>query len=124
MCASDQGPALSSDDLDQLLELAAQADADGRMPADPAWVPTYDLAWAAAEGWRWRAGRVASEVAWSADGLTVQAQQARDGALAMAATWSARSGRAGSVVSVPLTAAGQRPRRWPSWVVNAPELDE
>jgi len=40
-------PALSEDDLNMALAGAIVPDAEGRLPGDPDWEPTYDLEWAA-----------------------------------------------------------------------------
>jgi len=52
-------PTLSDDEIETLLALASVVDADGLIPSDAGWTATYDLNRAAAEGWRWKAGKVA-----------------------------------------------------------------
>lgn len=49
----------------------------------PAWVPTWDLNAAAAEGWRWKAAKVANQFQFSADGQSFQRQQVYDHCLTM-----------------------------------------
>jgi hypothetical protein len=61
-------PVLSADDLDDLVDAAARADADGLYRNDPAWTPTWDLNAAAAEGWARKASKAASNFNFSEDG--------------------------------------------------------
>lgn len=49
-----------------------------------AWALTVDLAAAAAEGWRWKAGRCSNRFAFSADGERVDHQQVMEHCLKMA----------------------------------------
>jgi hypothetical protein len=66
-------PALSSDELTDLLALAAIVDAVGKTPADAGWTPTYSpnaLNGAAAEGWRWKAGKLGDGETFSGDGAS------------------------------------------------------
>ena len=49
MVDADATPALTEADLNTALAMSRIADPDGRPPADPDWVPTWDLYWAAAE---------------------------------------------------------------------------
>jgi hypothetical protein len=67
MVAASERPVLSLDDLDALLAAWAVPDQDGRLPQDPTWSGTWDLNAAAADGWRWKAGRVAGDFTFSAD---------------------------------------------------------
>lgn len=60
MCAAASDPILEDEDLDELLRGARRRDADGVSPSESGWTPTWDLNAAAAEGWRWKAGRVTS----------------------------------------------------------------
>lgn len=56
-------PVLDDDDLDDLVSFMAVPDEDGNEPADEEWEPTYDrrrLAFAAAEAYERKAGRVAN----------------------------------------------------------------
>jgi hypothetical protein len=56
-------PVLDEDDLEDLAALMAVPDEDGRAPSDDDWVPTYTrnrLAYAAAEAFERKAGRVAN----------------------------------------------------------------
>ena len=74
MCAADYDPTLSAADLTRLLAMAARPDEYDLAPTDDGWTPTYDLSYAATEGWRWKAGRVAERVGFNLDGGTVHRQ--------------------------------------------------
>lgn len=57
-------PRLSEDDITVLLLRAAVLDVDGLRPSDDGWTATYSpvlLNAAAAEGWRWKAGRLTAD---------------------------------------------------------------
>ena len=71
MTAAAESPALTDQEITDLLTLWARPDSAGRLPGDTGWVPTYDLNGAAAEGWRWKAGKVAGNFNFAADGQTV-----------------------------------------------------
>lgn len=68
MTAWDMRPALTEADLNALLDQFRTVDAEGRLVGDSAWAGAYNLNAAAAEGWRWKAGRVAGDFSFSADG--------------------------------------------------------
>lgn len=74
MVAASERPVLSAgdapSDLETLLDMFQRPDADGLMPDDTGWTPTWDLNAAAAEGWRWKAARVAGDFTFSADGAS------------------------------------------------------
>ena len=53
-------PALTEDEVEDLLESAGIADADGFGPNDEEWTPTYDLNKAAADAWLIKAARAAA----------------------------------------------------------------
>jgi hypothetical protein len=76
MTAADSAPVLSADELEALLAMCRLADSAGLAPAETDWVPTYDLNRAAAEGWRWKAGKLAgSAYDFTADGATFNRSQ-------------------------------------------------
>ena len=62
MTAWDADPALTEDELDELLSGAALADAAGLAPLNEEWTPTYDINSAAARAWLVKAGRSATTV--------------------------------------------------------------
>lgn len=71
MVAWDAEPALSPDEMGMLVDVARRADADGLAPSDTGWAPTWDLNAAAAEGWRWKAAKVANRYSVSTDGQSL-----------------------------------------------------
>ncbi len=71
MTAADKDPVLTELELDELVLMARRADSDGLIITDADWTPTYDLNAAAAEGWRWKAGKAASDVTFTTDGQSV-----------------------------------------------------
>lgn len=100
MTAAGSDPVLSGDELDDLLAMCRLADAAGRAPADPDWAPTWDLNRAAAEGWRWKAGKAAARFDADTDGTRLSRSQITEHCLAMAAQYARRV-----VTSVPLAGA-------------------
>lgn len=59
MTGSGSDPVLSSSELDDLLTEYKVADSAGRSVGTVGYVPTWDLFGAAAEGWHWKAAKVA-----------------------------------------------------------------
>lgn len=57
------------------------------------WLPSYDLNAAAAEGWRWRAAKVADAYDFSTDGQSFDRSQLQAHALKMADYYAARVGQ-------------------------------
>lgn len=70
MVLADEEPALSEEQLSDLVELARRPDADGHTYLDgtAVWTPTWDLNFAAAEGWRRKAGIAAARFSFAEDG--------------------------------------------------------
>lgn len=68
MTAAAREPVLDDADIDALLALASIPDAAGLHATDAGWTATYDLNYAAAEGWRWKAGEAAASYAFTMDG--------------------------------------------------------
>ncbi len=62
MTAWDIDPALTEDELGDLLAGAALADTAGLAPLNEEWTPTYDLNTAAAQAWLVKAARAAATV--------------------------------------------------------------
>ena len=60
MTAWEVAPALTEDELDELLEKASMMDGDQNVPSSLGWSPTYDLNSAAAAGWMIKAGRAST----------------------------------------------------------------
>lgn len=90
MTAAATAPELTDGDLDELVLVARRPDAEGRVDGDDGWEPTWALGVAAAEGWRWKAGRVADRVDFSADGTRLSRSQLVDHCLRMADVYGRR----------------------------------
>lgn len=67
MVAATYEPTLDVTELADLVDLARRPDADGNLPDATGWVPTWDLNYAAAEGWSWKAGKAAADFDYSDD---------------------------------------------------------
>lgn len=79
--APDDDPALSTDELVELLQLAGTRDSDSRAPSDDDWVPTYSVRGcyaAVAEGWAIKRGKTVGRFEFTTDGQTFRRQQVRD----------------------------------------------
>ena len=61
-------PALSADEVTDLVNVAARPDTDGYDRTDDAWTPTWDLNAAAAEGWSRKASLAANLFNFAEDG--------------------------------------------------------
>lgn len=93
MVAASSRPVLSSDDLTALLDLHRVPDADGLLVNEAGYTDTWDadcLNGAAAEGWRWKAGRVAGDFDFSADGASYSKGEVMAKCLEMEAHYLAR----------------------------------
>jgi hypothetical protein len=75
MTAAGAEPVLEETDLGQLLAGFARPDSEGRAPTDLNWAPAYDYNAAAAEGWRWKAGKASEMIAADLDGAKLSAEQ-------------------------------------------------
>lgn len=60
LAAWETEPALSEDEINELLAAASLEDREGRAPVNEEWTPTYDLTAAAASAWLIKAGRASS----------------------------------------------------------------
>jgi len=83
-------PVLATADLDDLVLLAARRDADGLFPDDDDWTPTFDYNAGAAEGWRWKAARVAAAYDYAVDGQSVWRSQMFEHCMEMARHYARR----------------------------------
>lgn len=101
MVAATSSPELSNDEVDQLMLLARRPDMDGRVDGDDGWEPTWALGAAAAEGWRWKAGRVADRVDFAADGTRLSRSQMVAHCLRMADVYRGRQ-----LTTIVLSASG------------------
>ncbi len=91
-------PLFDNFEIDDLLQDARRADADGRAPVDADWVGTYDLNSAAVQGWEMKAGKTAHQYYWSASGQQFNPQQYHEHCLTMAEQY-----RRKIIVSVPVS---------------------
>jgi len=77
LTGADTEPGLDAQELQALLSMSALVDSLGLAPSDADWTPTWDLNRGAAEGWRWKAAKLAaSHFDFSADGAAFQRSQA------------------------------------------------
>lgn len=88
MVAAESAPTLTLVEVDDLLRGARRADGDGYEIADVGWTPTWDLNAAAAEGWRRKAGKVAGEFTFNADGGSFNRAEQYRACLDMAKSYS------------------------------------
>jgi hypothetical protein len=95
MVAADSEPVLNEVEVAYLVELARRPDPDGLLPGDVGWRGAYNLSAAAAEGWRRKAGKVAGQFSFSADGQTFHRAEMYKACLDMAQRYANRI--AGSV---------------------------
>lgn len=78
MVAADKAPTLDDEDLDSLMTYARTTDRYGALPTEDGWTPTFRLARAALEGWRWKAAKVAGDFDSSSDGASYSRSQKLD----------------------------------------------
>lgn len=95
MVAYDSAPTLSVDELDTLLTMYKTVDSAGLAPTEDDYVETWDLNRAAAEGWRWKAGKMAAAYDFQADGASYNRSQIVAMCEKMAAQYARKS--AGSI---------------------------
>lgn len=88
MLAYDAEPTLTDQELLDLLSMSQVVDSNGLAPSDDGWTPTYRLEIGAAEGWRWKAARVAGMPDFSTVGLSVSRSQLTKLCLDMATSYS------------------------------------
>lgn len=61
--------------IEKIIKNNAIIDSNGRTPDNPAWTPTYDLNATASDIWEEKAGAVADEIDFTADGGSFQRSQ-------------------------------------------------
>jgi hypothetical protein len=98
MVAADTSPTLTVAEVEDLLDLARLQDRDGLAPTDNGWTPTFDLDRAAAEGWRWKAGKTSPDYSATLDGAQLARNQRYEHCMKMADTYD---GRTNASISVP-----------------------
>lgn len=77
----DDDPALSPDEVVDLLKLAAVTDSDDNAPIDDDWTPTYSVRGcyvAIAEGWATKRGKTVGRFDFTTDGQMFRRSQVRD----------------------------------------------
>lgn len=90
LTAASTFPALSTEQIDRLLEEAKRTDADDRYPDDVDWDPTWDLNRSIAEGWRIKAGLVSNRHAFGANSGNYNPEQVFEHCMKMADYYAAR----------------------------------
>jgi len=90
MTAFSAEPALTTAEVGRLVALAKRVDAAGLKPGTVGWTPTWDRYASVAEGWRWKAAKVAGQFSFSADGGRIDKAEIRRACLEMAQHYSAR----------------------------------
>ncbi|MGH9945565.1 MAG: hypothetical protein ACRD6X_00010 [Pyrinomonadaceae bacterium] len=83
-------PALTEDELEDLLEAAAMPDGNGELPASLDWTPTYDMNKAASDAWLIKAARASALVEVDPPGSGVFTSRVFDNCRTMARIYSAR----------------------------------
>ena len=68
-------PALTDEDMEDLLLKAARPDINGRTRQDANWSPTWDLDSAAADGWLRKASKAVSRFSFAEDGQRFERAQ-------------------------------------------------
>src|SRR5438270_13195716 len=91
MTAWDVEPAITDDELDELLVPCCIKDKAGLPPSDPGWTPTYDLNSAAAGGWLIKAARAAAMVEIDPPGSGIMTSKVFDNCRAMARIYRAKT---------------------------------
>lgn len=95
MTAASYHPKLDAAEVAELVVIAARADAVGHAPDHADWTPTYDLNAAAAEGWRWKAAKVAGNYDFGADGASFSRAQVAKECREQVALYAKRARSAG-----------------------------
>lgn len=91
MVAASSDPALTDAEVYDLLLRARRSDEFGFFFDEPEWTPTYDLRWAAREGWLLKAGKASPQFSFTTDGQTFHRSELLDHCLQMARRYSSGS---------------------------------
>lgn len=100
----DDDPTLSSDEVLDLLKLAAVTDSDDLPPSDADWTPTYSVRGcyvAIAEGWASKRGKTVGRFDFTTDGQTFRRSQVRDQIAHEEQRWRAKVQSCPSTLGVP-----------------------
>jgi hypothetical protein len=118
LTAAGEDPALSDVEIGALVESAKRTDADGLLPSDPSWSPTWDLDQAVAHGWRTKAAAAAAMFDVNLQGLQFSRSQLYKQCVAQAEAYE--SGVAQAQDDISGSASGYTlempPPGWPSEV--------
>lgn len=101
MCAASSEPRLSDEEVWDILQLARRSDYWGLLIDDPDWTPTWDLRWAAREGWLRKAGKATEQFTFTTDGQTFHRSNLIDHCLQMARRYAT---------------VGSAPLGYPTWL--------
>jgi hypothetical protein len=83
-------PALTEDEVEDLLEAAAMLDGTGKTPETEGWSPTYDMNRAASEAWLIKAARAAALVEVDPPGSGIVTSKVFDNCRRMAQLYTSR----------------------------------
>ena len=75
MVAEPDSNVYTNEIVEKIIKRNAINDSDNRTPDNPAWTPTYDLNATASDIWEEKAGAVADEIDFNADGGSFQRSQ-------------------------------------------------
>lgn len=105
MTASTTDPVLTTADVDQLVSIAKTTDPAGLESTDTGWVPTWDLARAAKNGWEWKAASTTGHFNFGADGQSFDREQVHAHCIAMVRHYSRGVGSVTLEAAYPLWGA-------------------
>ena len=108
MVAEPEATTYTNEAIERIIKNNAISDSDGRTPENPMWTPTYDLNATASDIWEEKAGTVADEIDFSADGGSFQRSQKFAMYMRQAARYRAKAIATSKTVAVdPLTKMNQ-----------------
>jgi len=90
MCAAEEFPQLSVDEIERVIQNASRRDEYGLLPYSSGWTPTYDLDAAAADGWRIKAAKWAGRVDVSDGNTRISRSQGHKMAMEMVKLYAGR----------------------------------
>jgi hypothetical protein len=99
MVGMDDVPTLSPAAFELLVDYARVRDPYGLHPDDSGWTATWNLHRAASRGWKWKAGKLASQYQVSGGGQSLSRQQWWEHCIAMSDQY--KSGNIGSIEVAP-----------------------
>lgn len=102
MVAEPDATTYTNEAIERLIKNNAVSDESGRTPENPAWDATYDLNATASDIWEEKAGAVADEIDFSADGGSFQRSQKFAMYMRQAARYRAKAVATSKTVAVDL----------------------